>query len=394
MNARNGLLMLSAPSCDSRRHVKTNRAAGVGGQKDRFLMFKHFGGSLLFTVFGLALGGWYGWVLTGTVNGMFGIVWICAVLAVLEVSLSFDNAAVNASVLKDMSPVWQQRFLTWGIAIAVFGMRIVFPLLIVMVAAQLGPIEALQLALNEPAEYQRIVSDAHIGLMGFGGAFLGMVGLKYFFDFDKEIDWIGAIERPLAKVAEIDAVVIGLVLAGTWATSTMLSDADALTFVIAAIAGLLTYLGVEIINHLLEPPTPTTGDIAKAGFGAFLYLEVLDASFSFDGVIGAFALTNNLIIIAIGLGIGAMFVRSMTIFLVRQGTMSDYRYLEHGAFYAIMALAIIMYVNTFAHIPEVITGLIGAVLIGLAFWSSVRWNRANPEGANTGGADEDEAASV
>lgn len=348
-------------------------------------MFKHFGGSLLFTLVGLAVGGWYGWELTGTLNGVLSIVWICAVLAVLEVSLSFDNAAVNASVLKDMDPVWQQRFLTWGIAIAVFGMRIVFPLLIVMVAASLGPIEALKLALNEPAKYQAIVSSAHIGLMGFGGAFLGMVGLKYFFDSDKEVNWIEMIERPLAKVANIEAIAIGVVLAGTWATSTMLAPDDAHTFLIAAIAGLLTYLAVEIVNHLLEPPTPSTGDVAKAGFGAFLYLEVLDASFSFDGVIGAFALTNNLIVIAIGLGIGAMFVRSMTIFLVHKGTMSEYRYLEHGAFYAIIALAVIMYLNTFAHISEVITGLIGAVLIGLAFWSSVRWNKAhaaeNPEDA-------------
>lgn len=342
-------------------------------------MFKHFGGSLLFTLAGLVLGGWYGWELTGTIDGMLGIVWICAVLAVLEVSLSFDNAAVNASILKDMDPVWQRRFLTWGIAIAVFGMRIVFPLVIVMVAASLGPIEAMKLALNEPAEYQRIVSEAHVGLMGFGGAFLGMVGLKYFFDSDKEVNWIEAIERPLAKVADIEAVAIGVVLAGTWAVSSLLPEEEALTFLIAAIAGLLTYLAVEIVNHVLEPPTPTTGDVAKAGFGAFLYLEVLDASFSFDGVIGAFALTNNLIIIAIGLGIGAMFVRSMTIFLVNKGTMSEYRYLEHGAFYAIIALAVIMYLNTFVHIPEVITGVIGAVLIGLAFWSSVRWNRNNPE---------------
>ena len=343
-------------------------------------MFKHFGGSLLFTVVGLALGGYYGWTLTGTVDGVLSMVWICAVLAVLEVSLSFDNAAVNASVLKDMDPVWQQRFLTWGIAIAVFGMRIVFPLVIVMVAASLGPVEAMNLALNEPRRYQEIVEGAHIGLMGFGGAFLGMVGLKYFFDSDKEVNWIEAIERPLAKVADIEAVAIGLVLAGTWAVSSVLAPADALTFITAAIAGLLTYLGVEIVNHVLEPPTPTTGDVAKAGFGAFLYLEVLDASFSFDGVIGAFALTNNLIIIAIGLGIGAMFVRSMTIFLVKKGTMSEYRYLEHGAFYAILALAVIMYLNTFMHISEVITGLIGAVLIGLAFWSSVRWNKANPDG--------------
>jgi hypothetical protein len=342
-------------------------------------MFKHFGGSLLFTAVGLILGGWYGWALTGTFDGVLSMVWICAVLAVLEVSLSFDNAAVNASILKDMDPVWQHRFLTWGIAIAVFGMRIVFPLVIVMVAAQLGPVEAINLALNSPREYQEIVEGAHIGLMGFGGAFLGMVGLKYFFDAEKEVNWIEAIERPLSKVADVEAVAIGLVLAGTWGVSTMLADADALTFITAAIAGLLVYLVVEIVNHVLEPPTPTAGDIAKAGFGAFLYLEVLDASFSFDGVIGAFALTNNLIIIAIGLGIGAMFVRSMTIFLVNKGTMSQYRYLEHGAFYAILALAVIMYLNTFVHISEVITGLIGAVLIGLAFWSSVRWNRANPQ---------------
>jgi hypothetical protein len=340
-------------------------------------MLKHFWGSLLFSAVCLALGGWYGWELHGTIDGMLGILWICAVLAVLEISLSFDNAAVNASILKDMDPVWQQRFLTWGIAIAVFGMRIVFPLVIVMVAAGIGPVEAIELALSKPAEYQRIVSDAHIGLMGFGGAFLGMVGLKFFFDSDKELNWIDAIERPLAKVADIEAVSIGLVLLATWGTASMLPDADALTFITAAIGGVLTYLVVEIVNHVLEPPAVSTGDVAKAGFGAFLYLEVLDASFSFDGVIGAFALTNNLIIIAIGLGIGAMFVRSMTIFLVRKGTMSEYRYLEHGAFYAILALATIMYINTFAHIPEVITGLIGAVLIGLSFWASVRWNRAN-----------------
>ncbi|MEM7780348.1 MAG: DUF475 domain-containing protein [Pseudomonadota bacterium] len=342
-------------------------------------ILKHFWGSLIFTAVCLALGGWYGWEAEGTLQGMLSILWICMVLAVLEVSLSFDNAAVNASILKDMTPEWQQRFLTWGILIAVFGMRIVFPILIVMVAASLGPVDAVRLALAEPAEYQRIVSDAHIGLMGFGGAFLGMVGLSFFFDSEKELNWIGVIERPLAKVADLEVLAIGIVLAGTWATSMMLADEDALTFITAAIGGLLTFMAVEIVNHVLEPPTPSTGDVAKAGFGSFLYLEVLDASFSFDGVIGAFALTNNLIIIAIGLGIGAMFVRSMTIFLVRRGTMSEYRYLEHGAFYAILALATIMYINTFAHIPEVITGLIGAVLIGIAFWASVRANRADAQ---------------
>src|SRR3546814_199565 len=217
-------------------------------------MFKHFGGSLIFTVFALALGGWYGWELTGTVDGALGILWICAVLAVLEVSLSFDNAAVNASVLKDMDPVRQRRFLTWGIAIAVFGMRIVFPLVIVMIAASLGPIEAVKLAINDPEQYEVILNGAHIGLMGFGGAFLGMVGLKYFFDADKEVDWIAAIERPLAKVGNIEAISIGFVLLMTYLTSTMLSDSDSLTFLVAAIAGLLTFIGVEIVNHILQAP--------------------------------------------------------------------------------------------------------------------------------------------
>ena len=96
--------------------------------------------------------------------------------------------------------------------------------------------------------------------------------------------------------------------------------------------------------------------------GISIYLEVLDASFSFDGVIGAFALTHNLFIIAIGLGIGAMYVRSMTIMLVERGTLAEYRFLEHGAFYAIIALSVIMFVQPLMHIPEVITGLVGAVV--------------------------------
>jgi hypothetical protein len=120
--------------------------------------------------------------------------------------------------------------------------------------------------------------------------------------------------------------------------------------------------------------------VVRSGAAAFLYLEVLDASFSFDGVIGAFALSNNIFIIAIGLGVGAMFVRSMTIMLVDKGTLSEYRYLEHGAFWAIIALAVIMLTsaNPNWHFPETITGLIGAVFIGLSFWWSVRHNRKHP----------------
>jgi hypothetical protein len=139
----------------------------------------------------------------------------------------------------------------------------------------------------------------------------------------------------------------------------------------------LTFLLVEVLGGVLDKNEEAMSGAARGGLGAFLYLEVLDASFSFDGVIGAFALSHNLFVIAIGLGIGAMYVRSMTVMLVEKGTLAQFRYLEHGAFYAILILSVIMYFQTIVHIPEVITGLGGAGLIGIALWSSIRWNRRN-----------------
>ena len=119
----------------------------------------------------------------------------------------------------------------------------------------------------------------------------------------------------------------------------------------------------------------TTSMTTRGGLGAFLYLEVLDASFSFDGVIGAFALTTNILLIAIGLGIGAMYVRSMTIMLVERGTLSEFRYLEHGAFYSIFVLSVIMFLQSLFHVPELITGGIGFSLIGLSFYRSIQYNK-------------------
>src|SRR3546814_11755868 len=99
-----------------------------------------------------------------------------------------------------MDPVWQRRFLTWGLAIAVFGMRIVFPLVIVMIPASLGPLQALHLAINDPEQYEVILNGAHIRLIGFRGAFLAMVGINYFFYFDQEFDCIHVIKRPTPTV--------------------------------------------------------------------------------------------------------------------------------------------------------------------------------------------------
>lgn len=346
------------------------------------MLMKFYKGSILFTIACLALGTWYAWAQTGDLTATLSMLWIIFVLSILEVSLSFDNAVVNAAVLKDMDEVWQRRFLTWGMVIAVFGMRIVFPLAIVAIAAGLGPVEALNLSLNEPARYEAIVSSAHVGIAGFGGAFLAMVGLSFFFDGEKDVHWISWIEKRLSVVSNIKAAEIALLLLVIYSISTLLSDADALTFMVSGTLGLVCFIAVEAISTILEmrdQAMRVNGVIVRSGLGGFLYLNVLDASFSFDGVIGAFALSNNMIVIALGLSIGAMFVRSMTIHLVKEGTLAQYRYLEHGAFWAIIVLGAIMLLSAKFHIPETITGLIGAILIGLSLWWSVRHNRDNPD---------------
>jgi hypothetical protein len=347
------------------------------------MLMRFYKGSILFTIACLALGIWYGWSQSGSVADTASMLWIIVVLSILEVSLSFDNAVVNASVLKEMDEVWQRRFLTWGMVIAVFGMRIVFPLAIVAIAAGLGPIDAVNLSLNDPRQYEAIVSSAHVGIAGFGGAFLAMVGLSFFFDGEKDIHWIEWLEAKLSLVSNIKAAEIALLLVVIYLISLSLEPAEALTFIVAGILGLVTFIAVEAVSTILEmreEAMKLQGAVVRSGLGGFLYLNILDASFSFDGVIGAFALSNNMVVIALGLSIGAMFVRSMTIHLVQKGTLAEYRYLEHGAFWAIIALGAIMLLSAKFHIPEVFTGLIGAVLIGISLWWSIRHNRKHPDG--------------
>jgi uncharacterized protein len=337
---------------------------------------KYFQGSILISLLGgvaaFAIGHFY----TGTVAGGLQALFLTTVLSVLEISLSFDNAVVNAIVLKKMTPLWQHRFLTWGIAIAVFGMRLVFPLALVGVMAHVNPFDALVLAATKPDEYAKIMLDAHVSIAAYGGAFLLMVALKYFFEETKDVHWIHVIEAPISKLGRMEAVEIGVTLIFLYVFSQYQAEHEKMTFLVSGIWGLVTYIAVDGVGAFLQSPDETKElDLNKASMGMFLYLEVLDASFSFDGVVGAFAITNNLFIIMIGLGVGAMFVRSLTIMLVDKGTLAEYRYLEHGAFYAIGILALIMFTNTVAHIPELITGIIGALFIAGSLWASVQYNK-------------------
>ncbi len=336
--------------------------------------WKYFQGSLLVTFAG---------VLAAFFMGGLETVFIVSVLTILEVSLSFDNAVVNAKVLKDMDAVWRRRFLTWGILIAVVGMRIIFPLIIVGIVSGVSPWQALFIAINEPQRYASSMEAAHVSVMAFGGAFLMMVGLKFFFDSDKD-NWLPLIEKPLAKLERFswaaESVTALLVLLVGFL---MLHGDERQAFLLSAFSGLVVFSLIHKLNDVMEERERirSANMMAKSGAAMFLYLELLDSSFSFDGVVGAFAITTDLFVIAIGLGIGAMFVRSLTILLVEKETLTQYRYLEHGAFYAIVALASIMFIKTFAHVSEMFTGLIGAGFIAVAYVHSLWLQRqeANAE---------------
>jgi hypothetical protein len=337
---------------------------------------RHFTLSISVTVILMGLAGWWGFEQAGVV-GMFKALWITAVLGVLEVSLSFDNAVVNAAVLRHWNEFWRKLFLTVGILVAVFGMRLVFPLVIVAAATGLGLIDVWNLAIQNPAEYSRHLTERHAEVAAFGGAFLMLVFLNFLFDEEKELHWLGWIEEKIGKYGTEGLAVLLTLLAVFFAMSLM-PEPRKLSVLLSGVVGVVVYVGVDWVSGLLEEEEhdPTIGKmISQGSIGGFLYLEVLDASFSFDGVIGAFAITNDVVIIMLGLAIGAMFVRSMTVFLVYKGTLEEYVFLEHGAHYAIGILALIMFASVSYHIPEWFTGLSGVAFILVSIWSSVRYRK-------------------
>ena len=338
---------------------------------------KAFRYSILVTVICVAAA--YYWGIQTPAGGMAAVL-LVIILGVMEVSLSFDNAVVNASVLKEMDAKWQQIFLTLGILIAVFGMRLVFPIVIVAIASGQGMVAVATMALQQPEQYAHYLEQSHIGISAFGGMFLLLVFLYFMMDATKELHWLGAVEERLASLGKLDTIQVMLALVVLFLMQGFLplEPAERLSLLVAGIGGVILYVAVSSLDSLFENEAEGEAMVntaKRSGIAGFLYLEVLDASFSFDGVIGAFAITRDVVIIMLGLAIGAMFVRSLTVYLVNKGTLDDYVFLEHGAHWAIGALAGIMLASTVIYIPEVITGLIGVAFIVLALISSVRYKR-------------------
>jgi hypothetical protein len=197
-------------------------------------------------------------------------------LVILEITLSFDNAVVNAKVLERMTPKWQRRFLTWGIFIAVFLTRAVLPILIVSASVVLSPWVVAKMALFDPGHYGELLESAKYTIYSFGGIFLTMVALKYFFDSRKERHWLHWVEKHLSKWGNIEAIEIALALSAL-ALVAIYVPGHELEILLAGIVGIVLFIIVQGIANSFA--VETSGAVASAGLALFVYLNILDAAF-------------------------------------------------------------------------------------------------------------------
>ena len=274
-----------------------------------------------------------------------------------------------------MDEVWRNRFINWGIWVAVFGTRVVLPIIIVAIVSGLSILNVLNLAIYDAATYGLKLDEAHYSIGAFGGIFLLLVALKYFIDDTKEIHWIKNIEKQLKKFSSIESVEIIFSLFVLLIISYFV-PAHTSEILVAGSVGIILFVLMQGVINKMENTLDKKLDknvgkaVAVSGFGLFMYLNILDSAFSLDGVVAAFAISSNLLVIAVGLGVGAYFVRSFTVMMVEQKTLKELVYLEHGAHWAVFGLAACMLFGLILHIPEVLTGVIGLFFVGASYYSS------------------------
>ena len=289
-------------------------------------------------------------------------------LALFESITSIDNAIINAEVLQGMQPRARRWFLTWGIIIAVFVVRGVLPWLIVWVMTPgLGPWDAFTASMTgDPAALEAIQASAPVLLMG-GGVFFVFLFCHWIFLEPKKIGL--PVERVFARQgAWFYAVVSVALTAIVWFA---LDDSPMLAF--GAVVGSSAFFITHGFKRYAEEQEARilSGEARMSDIGKILYLEVIDLTFSIDGVVGAFAFTLAVPLILLGNGIGAVVVRQLTVYGVNR--IKKYVYLKNGAMYSVFVLGCVMIAHGFGiHIPEWLAPLLTFVIVGYFFLKS-RW---------------------
>ena len=284
-------------------------------------------------------------------------------LIVFEIANSIDNAIVNAHVLKTMGELWRKRFLLIGIITSVFLVRFLLPLLIVWLSVPNLPLTTLFASFSggNNVAANAITAQKPIILM-FGGVFLIYLYFHWLFLEKKDPLYIERFLKTKHGVwfFGVAATILVVVM--------YLSKSNPMMMLAAAI-GSATFFLLYGLKETAESNENHVKSAPMSDLSKFVYLEVLDAAFSFDGVIGSFAFTINLLLIFIGIGVGAVVVRQLTIKGIDQ--VAKYRYLKNGAMTSIGFLGLFMMSEAFGiELPSYVPIVATLLLVGVAFWKS------------------------
>jgi len=298
----------------------------------------------------------------------FSIILTVVGLALFEITISIDNAIINAEVLSTMSKKARKWFLLWGIIIAVFLIRGLLPWIIVWASSpSLGFIGSFTASFSNDPHIKEVIEQSAPILLAGGGTFLVFLFFHWLFLETKNYGLRG--EKFFHRQGVWFFAVASVLLAAIVWISIKVNPWMAFGAVIGSTAFFITHGFKE--NAEKAEQQMIEGSNKMSDLSKILYLEVIDATFSIDGILGAFAFTFILPIILIGNGIGAIVVRQLTISNIER--VKKYKYLKNGAMYSILALGTVMLLDSFGlHIPQWISPVLTFAIIGYFFWKSYK----------------------
>ena len=275
---------------------------------------------------------------------MYYILYNVFVVSSLEIILSFDNAVLNTRILQKMSVFWRKAFLFIGIFISVFLVRLFLPIFLVSASGSLTILDSISLIVNNTNEFQSIINNNYYLMSSFGGSFLIIVSLNFIFT----CMWPNFFQR-YCRVTIFSFVIasfLSLVFIVFYCTVFSYK-----TYLVHSLFwGLTSSTILSELNEKLE-----RASINVLGFTAFLYLELLDASFSIDGLLVSFAITQDVLVALVGISIGALYVRSLTIFMLEKDMTYRSSLIEKSVYLSVGFLGLSMWVKNFIDLPDFIT---------------------------------------
>jgi len=303
---------------------------------------------------------------------IFTVIFTIVGLSLFEIISSVDNAIINAEVLSTMSKRARRWFLTWGMLVAIFLVRGLLPFTIIWAfnpVLNIGQVLSAAWS-SDPLVQESIHKSAPILLIA-GGVFLLFLFLHWLFLEDKHMGLPRAEKFFMAKGVWFYAVVSILLAIIAWFA---LQESNLMGF--GAVVGSSLFFITHGFKQNAEEQEKKLLGGARSDLSKLFFLEIIDTTFSIDGVLGAFAFTLSVLLILIGNGLGALLVRELTLRNIER--IKKYIYLKNGAMYSILVLGIIMILHSFGFdVPEYTSPLVTIVIIGYFFWKSKLYIKLN-----------------